>query len=258
MPPLPGSGLLLSALMMILADDDDDFRTPLANSMGDDGCQVVQARSAEEALERATAGIEKGKNPHYRIVMDYHFKGGMDGYSGLKTIEHHYGSKLDAILVSGDRISIPNNEYPIVIKSANPETTIRDIKSLLYPKILRISANLLDGYRRALGPLDTLGKVTHLSTLEGNVEETDADGQGSASIVLRRGDRKIVRMVPRSKLEAAGALWAGAPIHYEIYEAGPASLSRIRYVGPESPDDSPVLLPTDLFDFHPNDDAKTD
>jgi DNA-binding response OmpR family regulator len=84
------------SLKLLVLEDDDGIRTALSLAMEDEGYEVVEAPSAEEAL------LLVQRNPPDLMLVDL-MLGGMDGFSFIREVR-------------------PNSQAPIIVLSAKTDT----------------------------------------------------------------------------------------------------------------------------------------
>ena len=75
----------LESVHVLVAEDDDDLRAMIAARLRRDGCEVVEARSGDEALDVIASALDRrgGFGALDLVIMDVR----MQGMSGLEVVE---------------------------------------------------------------------------------------------------------------------------------------------------------------------------
>lgn len=109
----------LHATHVLVAEDDDDLRAMIAGRLRRDGCEVIEARSGDEALEMITMVLDRraGFEALDLVIMDVR----MHGMSGLEVVEILRKASWDA---------------PVLFVTAYPDPALRARATRLHADLL--------------------------------------------------------------------------------------------------------------------------
>jgi len=109
----------LQTAHVLVAEDDDDLREMIAERLRRDGCEVIEARSGDEALEMITMILDRrtGFEALDLVIMDVR----MQGMSGMEVVEILRKASWDA---------------PVLFVTAYPDPALRARAARLHADLL--------------------------------------------------------------------------------------------------------------------------
>lgn len=88
----------LAGRRILMVDDEEAIRIGMCELLQGWGCEVTTAGSAAEALDRAAAGPAAID----AVISDMGLPGQGNGIDAIAALRHRYGSRLPALLITGD------------------------------------------------------------------------------------------------------------------------------------------------------------
>ena len=123
-----GANSGIDKLFVIVIDDEEEVRSSFEGLLLAWGCIVMVANSGSEAVEQI---IEYGSNPDV-IISDYRLRNNETGAVAINAVRTHCGTKLPAIVVTGDIapeqiVEIDELDLPVLYKPCSAN----DLRNLL-------------------------------------------------------------------------------------------------------------------------------